>query len=78
MNHIQTAMRFPNPEDWCDQATAVKITGLSRGGLRNMTMEQPTPRLRSFMIGAHRLYWLDDVRKLADALKLIRRGGDAR
>lgn len=77
MKTIQTALRLPNPEDWCDQATAVKITGLSRGGLRNMTIEQP-PRLRSYLIGAHRVYWLDDVKELAAALKLIRRGGEPR
>lgn len=70
-------IRFPNPEDWCDQATAVKITGLSRATIHQMAGENP-PRLRAYLIGAHRCYWVDEVRELARAVKLVRGRGAAR
>lgn len=71
MGNIQTALRMPNPQDFVDQATAVKITGLSRQTIHQMAGENP-PRLRPYMIGSHRVYWRDDVVALARALKLVR------
>lgn len=73
MKNTQLALRMPNPEDWTDTATAVKMTGLSRSGLYGMVTDG---RLRSFRIGAIRAFWVDDVRQLADALKRVR-GDDA-
>lgn len=67
------ALRMPNPQDWTDTATAVKITGLSRNGLYGMVKDG---RLRSFRIGAMRAFWIDDVTELAQALKRVR-GDDA-
>lgn len=71
MANTQIALRIPNPEEWVDQATAVKITGLSRSTIHQMAGENP-PRLRPYWIGAHRVYWRDDVVALAHAIKLVR------
>lgn len=69
MNNTQMALRMPNPEDWTDTATAVKMTGLSRTGLYGMVKDG---RIRSFRIGALRVFWRDDVKELAQAIKLTR------
>lgn len=69
MNNAQMALRIPNPEDWTDTANAVKMTGISRQGLYLMVKDG---RLRSFRIGALRVFWRDDVTALAHAIKLTR------
>lgn len=74
MKNIQTALRIPNPEDFTDQATAVKITGLSRSTLNQMVTDG---RLKAYLIGSHRVYWVEDIVAIANALKLIR-GGENR
>lgn len=67
-------LRIANPEDFTDQAQAVKITGLSRTTLHQMVADG---RLQAHRIGSHRVYWRDDVVALAQAIKLVR-GGEER
>jgi excisionase family DNA binding protein len=73
MKDTQLALRMPNPEDWTDATTAVKLTGLSRSTIYEMVNDG---RLTAYRIGAHRLFWVDDVKKLADAVKVVRRTPD--
>lgn len=73
MKNVQMALRAPNPEDFVDQAGAVKLTGLSRTALHRMAADG---RLKPYRIGSHRVYWRDDVLALAQARKLLR--GDER
>jgi excisionase family DNA binding protein len=74
MGNIQTAIAVPNPNEWTDTATAVKLTGLSRSTLYAMCEDG---RLPFYRIGALRVFWRDDVVKLAQAIKLVR-GGEPR
>lgn len=72
MKNVQLAIRVPNPEDFTDVAQAVKITGLSRGGIYGMVRDG---RLTGHRIGAHLVFWRDDILALAQAIKVLR-GGD--
>lgn len=73
MKNVQLAIRVPNPEDFTDVAQAVKITGLSRSAIYAMVRDG---RLKQHRIGAHPVFWRDDVTAIAEALKLLRRGGE--
>lgn len=64
-------LRLPNPQDWCDTAQAVQITGLSRTTLHQMVGDG---RLIRHRIGSLPVYWRDQIVEIADAIKLIRRG----
>jgi excisionase family DNA binding protein len=69
MKNSQMALRIPNPEDFVDVSQAVKITGLSRSTIYQMVREG---RLKGHTIGAHTVFWRDDVAELARAVQLVR------
>ena len=74
-SYVQPSLRIANPEDFTDMTQAVKMTGLSRTGIYGMIRDG---RLKAHRIGAHLVFWADDIAELARAIKLVRGDDPAR
>lgn len=61
-------MMEPNPEDWTDIAGAAVHIGRSRPTIYSLI---DSGALRVYRIGGHRVLWMPEVQRVADAYRVL-------